>query len=151
MGKDTRHRKYQLTINNPGEVWTHEAIRAALEKLSLKYGCIADEMGLQELTPHTHVYFVTNVSAVRFSTVKNLFPTAHIEPAQGTSEENRAYIQKSGKWAEGEKGETSVPGTFEEWGECPNERPGERADLAILYEYIKDGLSNYEIMEANPD
>lgn len=36
-------------------------------------------------------------------------------------------------------------------GECPNERPGERADLAILYEYIKDGLSNYEIMEANPD
>ena len=80
-----------------------------------------------------------------------VFSTAHIEPAQGTSEENRAYIQKSGKWAEGEKGETSVPGTFEEWGECPNERPGERADLAILYEYIKDGLSNYEIMEANPD
>lgn len=94
---------------------------------------------------------MTSVSAIRFSTVKGLFPTAHIEPAQGTSEENRAYIQKSGKWAEGKKGETSVPGTFEEWGECPNERPGERADLAILYEYIKDGLSNYEIMEANPD
>lgn len=151
MGKDTRHRKYQLTINNPGETWTHEKIKTALKTLNLKYYCMADETGQQEQTPHTHIYLVTSVSAIRFSTVKGLFPTAHIEPAQGTSEENRAYIQKSGKWAEGEKGETSVPGTFEEWGKCPNERPGERADLAILYEYIKDGLSNYEIMEANPD
>lgn len=151
MDKDTRHRKYQLTINNPGEVWTHEKIRESLEKLNLKYYCMANEVGQQEQTHHTHVYFVTNVSAVRFSTVKKLFPTAHIEPAQGTSEENRAYIQKSGKWAEGEKAETSIPGTFKEWGECPIERPGERTDLAILYELIKDGLSNYEIMEANPD
>lgn len=151
MGKDTRHRKYQLTINDPGETWTHEKIKTALKTLNLKYYCMADETGQQEQTPHTHIYLVTNVSAIRFSTVKSLFPTAHIEPAQGTSEENRAYIQKSGKWAEGEKGETSVPGTFEEWGECPNERPGERADLAILYEYIKDGLSNFEIMERNPD
>lgn len=150
MGKDTRHRKYQLTINNPGTEWTHENIHVALKTLQLKYWCMADEIGAQE-TPHTHIYFVTNISAIRFSTVKNLFPTAHIEPAQGTSEENRAYIQKSGKWAEGEKAETSIPGTFEEWGECPIERPGERTDLAILYEYIKDGLSNFEIMEQNPD
>lgn len=33
----------------------------------------------------------------------------------------------------------------------PIERQGERGDLAILYQYIKDGLSNYEIMEQNPD
>ena len=129
MGKDTRHRKYQLTINNPGETWTHEKIKTSLKTLNLKYYCMADETGQQEQTPHTHIYLVTSISAIRFSTVKSLFPTAHIEPAQGTSEENRAYIQKSGKWAEGEKGKTSVPGTFEEWGECPNERPGERADL----------------------
>lgn len=151
MDKDTRHRKYQLTINNPGETWTHEKIREALEKLNLKYWCMADEIGLQEQTPHTHVYFVTNISAVRFSTVKNLFPTAHIEPSQGMSEENRAYIQKSGKWQNDPKGDTSVPGTFEEWGECPQEHPGERTDLAVLYEYIKEGLSNYEIMELNAD
>lgn len=151
MEKDTRHRKYQLTINNPGEAWTHEKIKIALEKLNLKYYCMADEVGLQEQTPHTHIYFVSSLSAIRFSTIKNLFPTAHIEPALATSVENRAYIQKSGKWAEGEKSETSIPGTFEEWGECPEEHPGERTDLAILYEYIKDGLSNFEIMERNPD
>ena len=150
MEKDTRLRRVQLTINNPGEAWTHEKIKIALETLNLKYYCMADEVGLQEQTPHTHIYFVTKISAVRFSTVKNLFHTAHIEPAQGTSAENRAYIMKSGdKWAE--KAETSIPGTFEEWGECPIEHPGERTDLAVLYEYIKDGLSNFEIMERNPD
>lgn len=151
MDKDTRHRKYILTINNPGETWTHEKIREVLETLQLSYWCMADEIGLQEHTPHTHLYFAVKVSAIRFSTVKKLFPTAHIEPAQGSSEENRAYVQKSGKWATDEKADTSVIGTFEEWGELPAEQQGARTDLAILYEYIKDGLSNFEIMERNPD
>jgi len=150
MQKDTRHRKYQLTINNPGAEWTHGKIRAVLDGMNLKYWCMADEIGEQG-TPHTHIYLVAAVSAIRFSTVKGLFSTAHIEPAQGTSEENRVYVQKSGKWAEGDKAETSIPGTFEEWGELPIEHQGERTDLAILYQLIKDGLSNFEIMEQNPD
>ena len=150
MQKDARHRKYQLTINNPGTDWTHEKIKATLIGMNLKYWCMGDEIGEQG-TPHTHVYLVAAVSAVRFSTIKGLFPTAHIEAAQGTSEENRAYVQKSGKWAMDEKAETSIPGTFEEWGELPMEHQGERTDLAILYRLVKDGLSNYEIMEENPD
>lgn len=148
---DTRHRKYILTINNPGSEWSHEKIRSALDTLQLKYWAMSDEIGLQEHTPHTHVFFAAKTSAIRFSTVKGLFPTAHIEPAQGSSEENRAYVQKSGKWANDEKADTSVPGTFEEQGELPVEHPGERTDIAILYQYIKDGLSNFEIMEQNPD
>lgn len=151
MEHDTRHRKYLLTINNPGEDWTHEKLRGILETLQLKYWCMADEVGLEERTPHTHVFFVVKTSAIRFSTVKKLFPTAHIDPANGSSEENRAYVQKSGKWADDPKGETSVPDTFEEWGELPVEHPGTRTDLAILRQYIKDGLSNYEIIEINPD
>lgn len=151
LERDTRHRRCLLTINNPGTEWTHEKIRMALERMNLRYWCMADEIGLQEQTPHTHIYFVAAVSAIRFSTVKSLFPTAHIDPAQGNSEENRNYIQKSGKWADSDKSETSIPGTFEEWGELPQERPGARTDLAVLYELVKDGLSNYEIMEQNPD
>lgn len=150
MNQDTRHRKYQITINNPGETWTHEKIRTALDTLQLRYACMADEIGLQEHTQHTHVFFAAKTSAIRFSTVKELFPTAHIEPAQGSSEENRSYIKKTGRWINDEKADTSVPGTFEEWGELPIERQGERRDLAILYQLIKDGLSNYEIMEQNP-
>jgi len=151
MERDTRHRKFLLTLNNPGEEWSHEKIKAALETLQLRYWCCSDELGLQEQTPHTHVFFVAQTSAIRFSTVKNLFPTAHIDPANGTSEENRAYVQKSGKWADDPKADTAIPGTFEEWGELPVERPGTRTDLAVLYEYIKLGLSNYELMEQNPD
>lgn len=151
MNADSRHHKYQLTFNNPGDAWTHEKIRAALDTLNLKYWCMADEVGLQEQTPHTHLYLIAKTSAIRFSTIKGLFPTAHIEPAGGTSEENRAYIRKDGKWSETDKASTNLPTSFEEWGELPIERPGERTDLARLYQYIKDGLSNYEIMEQNPD
>ena len=151
MNQDTRHRKYILTINNTGDIWTHEKIRESLGTLQLKYWCLADEVGLQEHTPHTHIFFAAQTSAIRFSTVKGLFPTAHIELAQGSSEENRAYVQKSGKWANDKKADTTVPGTFEEWGELPIEHQGTRSDLAILYEYIKEGLSNFEIMECNPD
>lgn len=151
MEKDSRHRKYLLTINNPGETWTHERIRESLGKLQLKYWCMADEIGLQEQTPHTHVFLAATISAIRFSTVKSLFPTAHIDPAKGSSEENRDYVHKSGKWTDDPKADTAIPDTFEEWGELPIERQGERTDLAILYGYIKDGFSNFEIMEQNPD
>ena len=151
LEKDTRHRKYLLTINNPEEEWNHKRIQSVLDTLNLKYWCMADEIGLEEKTPHTHIFFVTKTSAMRFSTVKKHFPTAHIDPANGTSEENRAYVQKSGKWADDPKGETSVPDTFEEWGELPIEQPGTRNDLAVLYQHIKDGLTNYEIIEINPD
>lgn len=151
MERDTRHRKFLLTINNPGHEWTHEVIRKTLGKLQLKYWCMADEIGLKEQTLHTHVFFAANISAIRFSTVKSLFPTAHIDPAKGSSEENRAYVQKSGKWSDDPKADTAIPDTFEEWGELPIERQGERTDMAILYGYIKDGFSNFEIMEQNPD
>lgn len=152
MERDTRHRKYLLTINNPGSDWTHDKIRAVLDTLHLKYWCMADEIGLQEQTTHTHIFFVTQTSAIRFSTIKGLFPTAHIDPAQGTSEENRTYIQKSGKWATDEKAETSLPDTFEEWGKLPDEPgAGYRSDIAELYYQIEAGYSNAEIMAENPD
>ena len=151
MEKDTRHRKYLLTINNPGMEWNHDKIRTALNTLQLKYWCMADEIGLEEHTHHTHIYFVSQTSAIRFSTVKALFPTAHIEVAKGNSEENRDYIQKSGKWKDSSKADTAISDSFEEFGELPVERQGTRTDLTVLYNLIKDGLSNFEIMEYNPD
>ena len=115
--------------------------------MQLKYWCMADEQGLEEQTPHTHIYFVVERSAVRFSTVKGLFPTAHIEAAQGDSEEVRAYVQKSGKWVDDEKADTAIPGTFEEWGELPEERPGHRTDWDIAYQMLADGRSVLEVIE----
>ncbi len=58
---------------------------------------------------------------------------------------------KNGKWLNDPKGDTSVKGTFMEYGEMPLERPGARNDLDQLYQLVKDGKSNYEILEENPD
>lgn len=150
--KDQQSRKWQLTINNPADKGiTHETIKQMLIQIKpVVYYCMADEIGLETKTPHTHV-FICAKSPVRFSRIKKLFPDFHIEPAHGTVQENKDYVQKSGKWAEGEKAETSVPGTFEEWGEITDEPgQGHRSDIEGLYDMIVDGMSNAEIMAEQP-
>ena len=160
--RDTQSRKYCIVINNPIERGSsHNEIKRILaeEFRSVKYYCMADERGLGDDennesdnngTMHTHVYVVFN-SPVRFSVIKKRFPQAHIETARGNSAQNRDYIMKSGKWESDKKRGTIIDGTFEEFGELPQERQGERSDLAFLYEKVKDGFSNYEILEENPD
>ncbi|MCB6572333.1 replication protein, partial [Eubacterium limosum] len=148
--KDTRTRKWQITINNPLEKgFSHDYIKAQLEKFkSCVYWCMSDEVGEQE-TFHTHVYMACS-NAVRFSTVKNRFEGAHFEMAQGTSQQNRDYVFKEGKWAHGTKEDTNIKDSHEEWGEMPIERQGQRNDMADLYDMIKQGYSDFEIMEESP-
>jgi hypothetical protein len=154
MPKDPQGRKWQLTINNPIEKGLdHEQIKAQLQKLSsVVYWCMADEKGNEEETPHTHLFIAFN-SPVRFSTIKNLFQSAHIERANGTAQENRDYIAKTGKWKDTDKSETMIEGSFEEWGEMPNERQGGFGlgiEAAILAR-IQEGATNAEILLEFPD
>lgn len=150
---DTQSRKYQLTINNPEEKQLgHEQIKAILTGLkSVVYWAMADEIGLETHTRHTHLYLQSR-TPLRFSQIKRLFPDAHIESARGSAAENRAYVEKSGKWADDTKADTSIPGTFEEWGAIPEE-PGQgfRSDIAQLYNLIVEGKSNAAIMSINPE
>ncbi len=60
-------------------------------------------------------------------------------------------MRKEGKHKGTDKEETNLHNTFEEYGECPQEEQGKRNDLNVLYGMIKDGLSNYDIMESNPN
>lgn len=97
MAKEFATRRYQLTINNPKEHgFDHDTIKAILAKgAKLLYWCMCDEEGKEE-TYHTHLYLVF-CNAVMFKTLKNKFPTAHIEvPQWGTNSENYAYIRKEG-------------------------------------------------------
>lgn len=71
--------------------------------------------------------------------------------AKGTALQNKEYVSKAGKWEQDRKHETCINGTFEEWGEMPVERQEARNDLADIYSMIKQGMSNYEIMEQVPD
>ncbi|MGF7050580.1 hypothetical protein J2T13_005130 [Paenibacillus sp. DS2015] len=149
MSRDSQSRKYQITINNPiDKGYNHDRIKEELGNIkSILYFCMADEAGQ---THHTHIYIVCS-SAIRFSTLKNRFPEAHLEIARGTSEQNREYISKSGKWEKDKKHGSIILGTFEEYGEIPIERQGARNDLADLYDLIKSGASNYQIMEEAPE
>jgi hypothetical protein len=149
--KDSQSRKWQITINNPTEKdFFHEKINNILQGLkSWEYHCLCDEVGEHE-NYHSHI-FVFFRNGVRFSTLKKLFPEAHFEVARGSSDQNRDYILKQGKWAKDRKHETTVEGTFEEYGEIPQEHQGARNDLNELYSLIKQGLSDFELVEANPD
>lgn len=147
---DAQSRKWQLTINNPTEYgMTHEEIKKQIDDMKWQYWCMADEIG-ENGTPHTHVYICFSTPR-KFSTLKKRFPVAHFEIAKGTSQQNKDYVQKAGKWEKDRKHETSVEGTFEEFGDVPVERQGKRNDLDDLYGMIKEGLSDYEIMEQCPD
>ena len=150
--KDPQGRKWQLTLNNPIEKgFCHERIKTELGKLkSTVYWCMSDEIGTGEETPHTHI-FIAFSSAVRFSTLKNLFHSAHIERANGTSQDNRDYIAKDGKWKDTDKGETIIDGSFEEWGDMPLERRGGWNVEVAIHERIQDGATNAEILLEFPD
>lgn len=150
---DRQSRKWQITINNPAEKnLDHTAIRKILEQfVSCTYWAMADEIGLDTHTPHTHIFMVLK-SPTKFSTIKRRFPEAHIESARGSCEDNRTYVLKSGKWANDPKADTSVKDSFEESGPLPEE-PGQgaRTDVSDLYSKIENGMSNAEVMAENPD
>lgn len=150
MAKDTQSRKWIITINNPSDKgFSHEKIEAILEEIpKMVYWCMCDEIG-ENMTYHTHIYYALE-AAQRFSRVKKIFNGAHIDMAKGTSQQNRDYILKEGKWEKDKKKETNLPSTFKEFGEMPIEQQGSRNDIHNLYDMIKDGMSNFEIMEINP-
>ena len=149
MENNTQSRKWALVINNPLEAGLdHAAIREILYRFSPAYFCMADEIATTG-TYHTHI-FLYSPSPMRFSTVKNRFSTAHIEKAYGSAKANRAYILKEGHWADTDKAETSVSGTFEEWGDLPAEKEEEAPEMFKLIQDLRAGKSVMEIIEDNP-
>ena len=146
---NTQSRKWQLTINNPADCGLdQQRIVDLLQRFRPTYFCMADEIASTG-TYHTHAYLFSH-SPIRFSTIKNRFPTAHIEKASGTSKENRDYIRKEGKWAVTSKVETCVPDTFLEFGELPCEAEEAAPKMHQLLQDVTDGVSTQEIIRGNP-
>ncbi len=149
--KDVPYYKWLLTINNPQEKgYTHDNIIAKLETIKgINYYCFADEIGGETHTYHTHI-FIYRKSGIRFTTLQKIFPKVDLRKCNGTAFENRDYVKKEGKYLNSEKALTSLKDTFIEYGECPDEKQGKRNDLITLYNLIKDGKSDFEILEENP-
>lgn len=150
MGNNTQSRKWALVINNPLEAGLdHSAITKILQKFAPAYYCMADEIATTG-TYNTHI-FLYAPSPIRFTTIKNRFPTAHIEKAYGSARDNRAYIRKEGKWADTDKAETAVPGTFQEWGALPAEQEEQAPQMFRLVQNIRAGMSTTEIIDDSPN
>lgn len=146
---DPQSKKWLLVINNPQDCGLdHGRLKELLSLFHPLYYCMADETAVTG-TYHTHIYLFTH-SPVRFSTIKNRLPTAHMEKAYGTSRENRDYITKSGKWADTDKAETSVAGTFFEFGELPTEAEEKSPVMHQLLQNVKEGMTTTEIIEQTP-
>lgn len=149
MSKDTQSRAYQITINNPDEKgYDDDKINTIIAKSKVMFACYAREIGEQG-TPHVHVY-VLFPSPRRFSTIKKKYPGAHIERTFGSIQDNIDYIKKEGKFAETNKAETSIEGSYREFGAVPSNLTLGLSDMEQVVELLEQGYSVVEIIEAFP-
>ena len=123
-------------------------IRDILHSKNVSYYCMADEIASTG-TMHTHV-FIYRKTAIRLGTVQKAFPNVHYDLCYGSCAENRDYVRKGGKYEGTEKAETSLPGTFEEWGELPDERMENNPHCCDVIATIDEGKTTEEIIRENP-
>jgi hypothetical protein len=97
--------------------------------------CIAAD-GLK----HCHAVF-EDTKAMRFTVVKKMFPSMHIEATKGNKDQAEDYINKRGKWEE--KGEIIV--CINRHGEIKGSQ-GQRNDLEIIEELLNQGKTPNEIL-----
>lgn len=143
--------KWLLTLENPLDYgFDRERILQQLNLFSLDYCCLCDEIGGKTGTPHTHIFIYTH-SPTRFRTVQRRFPTAHIDKVDGTAKAMRDYITKTGKWADTEKADTSVEGSFYEQGVLPSEEEERSPRMFKLLQQVKEGRSTLDIIEETPN
>lgn len=147
--KDTQSRDYFFDINNPEKHnITWESAIETIKKFKPYYFCISHEIGLEEKTPHFHIYFRCK-SPVRFSTWQKRFPTAHKEEIKGTPTQIRDYVLKINTWSNHPKADTTIK-TFED-GEIPIPiKEKHKIDKEKLLADIKSGKTNVELIEENP-
>ena len=150
MSNYYRKDRYLITINNPLEHGLNsQLIKDTLLNLNPVYACYSDEIGLEEHTPHCHVYLCFD-NARSFNTIKGIFPSAHIDESKGTHEQNRDYVFKIGKWANDEKADTNIIDSHWEIGNCPSSKQGKRNDLIAINDCIENGMSASDIIKEYP-
>jgi hypothetical protein len=116
----------------------YAAVCKFYEKLDgCKYCCGQLEIGEETQTKHIQS-FVVFKNGTRFTRVKVLFPTAHIEAANGTNTQNRDYCTKS---------ETKVEEPFE-FGTFAEMRA--RTDVKNFFDLLDSGATDMEIRELYP-
>jgi hypothetical protein len=129
-GKNTRHRRWFLTVPAEGEKGVSRAeLEDALERYASYLGQLEQGEGG---TNYRHWQLVlVNDEPIRFSTLRRRLPTAHLEPVRDLRA-SLAYVQKEDTRVEGEK--PLVKGSI-----SPGPGQGHRSDLDALRRRILDG------------
>lgn len=96
----SQSKRWCFTINNPSEDDCASVLGLVEKSVYLICG---DEVG-ESGTPHLQGYVVFPTNK-RLKSISKLLPRANIQIARGSSDDNRKYCSKGGK--------------FEEYGECP--------------------------------
>lgn len=121
----SRARAYTYTINN----YTQEDIDC-LKGLTYQYLIYGREVAPTTGTRHLQGYIYFK-EAKTFTSIKKKLPSAHIEVAKGTPEQNRSYCIKDND--------------YEEFGTIPKQ--GKRTDIETIREQVNEGLGMEEIVE----
>lgn len=106
-----RSRRWCLTLNNP-DINRDEFIergRASWQLCGIVVGSERGESG----TEHFQIYLEVK-NPIRASSIKSVFPRAHIEVARGTRSQNYSYCSKDGNF-------TSYPNDYD-WNKNENKR-----------------------------
>lgn len=129
MSRHAKHRSYVFTINNydQSDLDAVESLRG-----EARYCCYAPERG-DSGTPHLQGYVHFRNQRSR-NGVSRLLPRAWIEPANGSSDDNRQYI--FGPYERGDKNKPANPDAVE-FGELP--RQGARSDIEQVKELVHQG------------
>ena len=148
---DKQRDQFLITFNNPlTHGYNHDQIKEIIHRKfkHLQFYCMADEISTTG-TPHTHLYILLT-SKKRWSAVQNAFKHAHIEEeVRGSPQQVVHYIKKDADNLTDEKRETSVPGTYEEWGSIPEVLPNASRNEILLQiqDLIDQDYRPEEIME----
>lgn len=118
MNKEIRSRAWCLTINN----YEEKDILTIKDLKGIVYCIIGKETAPRTGTLHLQIYLHYK-NATKFTTLKKKFPTAHIEPAKGTPEQNQVYCSKEQ--------------VLLEMGELPKQ--GKRTDIEEVRDILNEG------------
>lgn len=105
------------------------------ENGTFTYLVFGEEVGASG-TRHLQGYFELP-KRLRFSQVKALVPSAHLEPRRGSAEQASEYCKKDGN--------------FLEFGTISRPNQGRRTDLGRVAEMVKAGATLLEIAETLPE
>jgi hypothetical protein len=150
MQKDTVSKSWFCVFNNPkahgyegdaaeiSERIKDEWISGNPQRTCAIAYCISED-GLE----HVHAVF-EDVTAMRFSKIKKIYPSMHIQETKGNKDQAEDYINKRGQFAE--HGEQIIYTTRH--GEIKGKQ-GQRRDLEIIEEMINNGKTPNEIFDMN--